>query len=257
MLKGRTALVTGAGGGLGLVLAECLAAAGAGVVLHDLAAPEAAASRIARQFGVEAMGVAADLRRRAAIEAMMGDLLARCGGIDIVVNNAVVRHFAPTTAFPPERWEEALAVNLSAPFHVARLALPEMLHRGWGRFINMASIYSTRAIANRIDYVTTKAAIVGLTRAIAVETAGTGITCNALCPGTVATPAITGKIAALAAADGTTIEAATRAYLASRQPSGEFVSPQGVGESAVFLCSPAGRQITGAVLPIDDGWSAT
>jgi 3-hydroxybutyrate dehydrogenase len=256
MLKGKWALVTGAGGGLGLAIAESLAAVGADVVLHDLTAPQSAAASISARFGVEAVSVAADLRQPSAIEAMMADLLGRHGAIDIVINNAVVRHFAPISAFPSDRWDEALAVNLSAPFHIIRQVLPGMIERGWGRIINLASIYSTRGVENRIDYVTTKTAIVGLTRSVAVETAGSGVTCNALCPGTVPTPAITNKIAAIAAAQNVSTDEATRAYLAQRQPSREFVSMQSVGETAVFLCSPAAGNITGTMLPIDGGWSA-
>ena len=256
MLNGKRALVTGAGGGLGLALAESLAAAGANVVLHDLVAPGAAAQGIVERFGVEAIAVAADLRQPSAIEAMMLKLLGRYDEIDIVINNAVVRHFAPISAFPIERWNDALAVNLSAPFHIIRQVLPGMIERRWGRIINLASIYSMRAVENRIDYVTTKTAIVGLTRSVAVETAGSGVTCNALCPGTVPTPAITSKIAAIAAAENVATDEATRAYLAKRQPSREFISMQSVGETAVFLCSPAAGNITGALLPIDGGWSA-
>ncbi len=256
MLNGKWALVTGAGGGLGLALAESLAASGANVVLHDLVEAQSAADSIGARFGVEAVSIAADLRQRPAIEAMMAGLLDRLGAIDIIVNNAVVRHFSPIAEFPPDRWEEALAVNLSAPFHIIGRALPGMRARGWGRIINLASIYSTRAVENRIDYVTTKTAIVGLTRAVAVETAGSGVTCNALCPGTVPTPAITNKIAAIAVAENVSIDEATRAYLAKRQPSREFVSLQSVGDTAVFLCSPAAGNITGAMLPIDGGWSA-
>ena len=195
MLKGKWALVTGATAGLGLAVAESLAGAGANIVLHDLVEPAQARDRLRTQFGVEVVSIAADLSQRAAIEAMMADLLGRIGAIDILVNNAVVRHFSPVENFPPERWDEALAVNLSAPFHLIRLALPAMKQRGWGRIINMASIYSTRAVADRIDYVTTKTAILGMTRAVAIETTTSGITCNALCPGTLPTPAIQGKIA--------------------------------------------------------------
>ncbi len=256
MLNGKWALVTGASGGVGFAIAESLAAAGANIVLHDIVEPSAASESIRVRFGVEAISVAADLRQRTAIAAMMANLLARFGAIDIVVNNAVVRHFAPAAQFPPERWEEALAVNLSAPFHIIQLALPAMTQRGWGRILNLASIYSTRATANRIDYVTTKTAIIGLTRAIALETARTGITCNALSPGTVPTPAILTKIEGIAAAKATSIADATHAYLAERQPSGEYISARHVGETAVFLCSQAAGSITGVVLPIDGGWSA-
>ena len=132
----------------------------------DVREPKETADRLRARFGVEAISLSADLSQRAAIEAMMADLLSRLGAIDILVNNAVVRHFAPVEAFPPEKWDEALAVNLSAPFHLIRLALPAMKRRNWGRIINMASIYSTRAVADRIDYVTTKTAILGVTRAV-------------------------------------------------------------------------------------------
>jgi len=256
MLKGRWALVTGAGGGLGFAMAECLAGAGANVVLHDLAEPLEARDSIRSRFAVEAISAGADLTQRPAIEAMMAELLTRLGAISIVVNNAVVRHFAPVEMFPPERWEEALAVNLSAPFHITRLALPGMKRQSWGRIINMASIYSVRATANRVDYVTTKTAILGFTRAIAAETAKTGITCNALCPGTVPTPAIEARIEAIAKSQNISVEEAAGAYLSARQPSGRFVSMQNVGAMAVFLCSAAASDITGAALPVDGGWSA-
>ena len=193
MLKGKWALVTGATAGLGLAVAESLAGAGANIVLHDLNEPAQTRDRLRSQFGVEVVSIAADLSQRAAIEAMMADLLGRVGAVEYLVNNAVVRHFSPVENFPPERWDEALAVNLSAPFHLIRLALPGMKQRKWGRIINMASIYSTRAVADRIDYVTTKTAIVGMTRAVAIETTKSGITCNALCPGTLPTPAIQEK----------------------------------------------------------------
>jgi len=255
MLKGKWALVTGATAGLGLAVAESLAGAGANIVLHDLNEPAQARDRLRAQFGVDAVSVAADLSQRTAIEAVMAELQVRVGAIDILVNNAVVRHFSPVENFAPERWDEALAVNLSAPFHLIRLALPAMKQRRWGRIINMASIYSTRAVADRIDYVTTKTAIVGLTRAVAIETTRSGITCNALCPGTLPTPAIQGRIASIAASEGRSIEEVTDDFLATRQPTGRFIATEGVGAMAVFLCSPAAQDITGAALPIDGGWS--
>jgi len=255
MLKDKWALVTGATAGLGLAVAESLAGAGANIVLHDLVEPKQTRDRLQSRFDIDVVSVAADLSQRSSIETMMAELLGRLAAIDILVNNAVVRHFAPVEQFAPERWEEALAVNLSAPFHLIRLALPAMRKRGWGRIINMASIYSTRAVTDRIDYVTTKTAILGITRAVAIETITSGITCNALCPGTLPTPAIQAKIASIAADEGRTIDEATRDYLSTRQPTGRFVAMEGVGAMAVFLCSQTARDITGATLPIDGGWS--
>ena len=236
MLKGKWALVTGATAGLGLAVAESLANAGANIVLHDLVEPHSARDSIRSRFGVDALSAAADLSQRPAIETLMNGLLDQTGAIDILINNAVVRHFAPVEQFAPERWEEALAVNLSAPFHLIRLALPGMKQRDWGRIVNMASIYSTRAVA--------------------IETATTGITCNALCPGTLPTPAIETRIAAAAERENLSIDDATRNYLASRQPSRRFVAMENVGATTAFLCSPAAQDITGATIPIDGGWSA-
>src|ERR1700709_283156 len=257
MLKGKWALVTGATAGLGLAVAESLAGAGAGanIVLHDLTEPKASGERLREKFGVEVVSIAADLSQRGSIEGMMTSLLGRIGAVDILVNNAVVRHFSPVEHFPPERWDQALAVNLSAPFHLIRLALPGMKARQWGRIINMASIYSTRAVPDRIDYVTTKTAIVGMTRAVAIETTKSGITCNALCPGTLPTPAIQGTIASIAAAEGRSVDDTTRDYLSARQPTGRFIAMEAVGAMAVFLCSHAAQDITGAALPIDRGWA--
>ncbi|MFL6820217.1 MAG: SDR family oxidoreductase [Bradyrhizobium sp.] len=255
MLKGKWALVTGAAAGLGLAVAESLAGAGANIVLHDLIEPEETGDRLRLRFAVQVVSVAADLSQRSSIETMMAELLGRLEAIDILVNNAVVRHFAPVEAFAPEHWEEALAVNLSAPFHLIRLALPAMKKRGWGRIFNLASIYSTRAVADRIDYVTTKTAILGMTRAVAIEAIASGITCNALCPGTLPTPAITQKIASIAAASARSIDETTRDYLTARQPTGRFVAMEAVGAMVVFLSSEAAKDITGATLPIDGGWS--
>ena len=189
MLNGKWALVTGATSGLGKAVADSLAGAGANVVLHDLIEPRETSDRLRARHGVDAISVGADLTQRSSIETMMNDLLGRLGAIDILVNNAVVRHFAPVEQFPSERWDAALAVNLSAPFHIIRMALPAMKQRGFGRIINMSSIYATRTVENRVDYVTTKTALLGLTRAVSLETIKSGITCNAICPATLPTPA--------------------------------------------------------------------
>lgn len=254
-MKGKWALVTGATAGLGFAVAEGLAGAGANIVLHDLVAPKQAADDLRARFGVEVVAARVDLAQREAIEVMMSDLLARCGSIDILVNNAVIRHFAAIEQFPPDRWEQALAVNLSAPFHLIRLALPAMKQRGWGRIINMGSIYSSRAVEDRIDYVTTKTAILGMTRAVAIETARSGITCNTLCPGTLPTPAILNKITMMAGKSGRPVDDVTREYLGERQPTQRFVEMNAIAAMVVFLCGPAANDITGASLPIDGGWS--
>jgi 3-hydroxybutyrate dehydrogenase len=256
LLQNRYALVTGATAGLGLAVAEKLAAAGSNIVLNGLDDGTEAAADLASRFGVKATFMRADLSQETEIQTMMKDILGRFGRLDIVVNNAVVRSFAPVEHFASADWNRALAVNLSAPFHIIRLALPGMKQRGFGRIINMSSIYATRATENRIDYVTTKTAILGLTRAVSLETIRSGITCNAISPGTLPTPAIETRIAALAAKEELSPKDAESRYLSQRQPSGRFVDLGAVGDLVVFLCGPAGTDISGAVLPIDGGWAA-
>ena len=187
---------------------------------------------------------------------MMADLLGRLAPIDILVNNAVVRHFAPVEAFAPEHWEEALAVNLSAPFHLIRLALPAMKKRGWGRIINMASIYSTRAVADRIDYVTTKTAILGMTRAVAIETATSGITCNALCPGTLPTPAIDAENCIDRGRRRPHYRGERRATIWRRASRPAGLSPwKASARWLSFSAARPHRTSRARALPIDGGWS--
>ncbi|XNU16992.1 SDR family oxidoreductase [Bordetella pertussis] len=258
-LHGRCALITGAEAGLGLAIADTLARSGADIVMHCLQANEsarqaqAALAREPRRAGAAAAGRPADVDQ---IEAMAAQALAELPRLDILVNNAVVRHFEPAHELPRAHWDESLAVNLSAAFHLARLALPGMLAQGWGRIINLSSVYGAGAAANRVGYVTTKTALLGLTRALAVETAASGITSNAVAPGTAPTPAIVGRITEIARRDGVAQEQAEREYLAARQPTGRFVAMENVAALVAFLCSDAGRDITGATLPIDGGWTA-
>jgi 3-hydroxybutyrate dehydrogenase len=256
ILHDRYALVTGAIAGLGLAIAEKLAAAGSNIVLNGLDDGTKTAADLAARFGVKATFIRADLSQETEIQSMMKTISDRFGRLDIVVNNAVVRFFAPVENFASADWNQALAVNLSAPFHIIKLALPGMKQRGYGRIINMSSIYATKTVENRIDYVTTKTAILGLTRAVSLETIKTGITCNAICPATLPTPAIETRIAALAAKEGLSQQDAESRYLSQRQPSGRFVDPGAVGDLVVFLCSPSGADISGAALPIDGGWAA-
>lgn len=254
-LTGRLALVTGSTGGIGLAVAEALAAAGAGLLLHGLATPAEAApvvATLADRHGVAVRYHPAELADPAAIAAMM----AAAGPVDILVNNAASRHFGPVEATEPADWDADIAVNLSAAFHLIRLALPGMRARGWGRIVNMASIYGLVGAPGRIGYVTTKTALIGLTRGVALETAASGITCNALCPGSTLTPNIDGRIRAAMAAEGTGRATAEARFLAGKQPTGRFVEASAIAAMVALLCGPAGRDITGAVLPLDGGWSA-
>ena len=217
---------------------------------------QAAADQIQAEHGVEAVFDPADLRDVTAIEQMIAKAGERFRGVDILVNNAVVRNPGPIEDMLPDQWDTAIAVNLSSAFHCVRLALPHMKAREWGRIINMSSVYGFRGAENRIDYVTTKTALIGMTRAIALETAAHGITCNALSPGTVPSPAILGKIETMAAEQGRTIEDVTSTYIGERHPTGRFVEMESVAAMAALLCSPAGNDITGAILPVDGGWTA-
>ncbi|MFD2239309.1 SDR family oxidoreductase [Aureimonas populi] len=259
MLHGRTALVTGSFAGLGLGVAEALAGAGANVIVHGLCdrrTGEAAAGQLAAAYGGATMFSGADLRSVDAIEALVDTAARRFGRIDIIVNNAVLRHFKPVDEFRSDEWDASIAVNLSSAFHLARLAVPTMKAAGWGRIVNMASIYGVRGAENRIDYVTTKSALLGMTRALAIELARTGITANAVSPGTVPTEAILSRIAERARAAGRGFEEARADYLVGRNPTGRFVSVEAVGATVAFLCGPHSSDINGANMAVDGGWAA-
>ena len=251
-------VVTGSTQGLGLAIARALGAAGSHVVLHGLAPASAVAAErqaIEHEHGVRTAFSDADLRSRAAIEDMFATVARDLGECDILVNNAVVRHQAPVEAFDPAAWDDAMAVNLSAAFHATRLTVAGMKRRGWGRIVNVSSIYGLTGAAGRVGYVTSKTALIGLTRAVALETVGHGITCNAVCPGTVETPVHAAAIDALASATSISRDEAERRFLSTKQPTGRFISAQAVAALVVFLCGPSGADITGAALPVDGGWS--
>ena len=258
-LKGKTVLVTGASGGIGESFARAFAAEGCNIVfngLGDPAAIEKLRAEIAKG-GVEVVYHPADAGKPAEVEAMMASALERFGAIDILINNAVTRHYAPVEAFPVDKWDRALAVNLSAAFHTIRLALPAMKARNWGRIINMASIHATNLVKDRIDYMTTKAAIVGLTRAVALECATTGITCNAIAPGWVLTPHADGQLARQMAEKKQTREQAIRELVDIRQPIRRPIMPAEVAALGVFLCGDGAANISGGLLPIDGAWATT
>ena len=259
-LSGKRALITGSTQGLGLATVRRLAADGCDVVIHGLdegASLEAIRAGIERDHGVRVLSSSADLRDPTAIASLITATLGSLGGIDIVVNNAVARHTAPVEAFRPEDWNESIAVNLSSAFHTTRLVLPGMKQRRWGRIINVSSIYGLRGATNRVGYATTKTALIGLTRAVALETATDGITCNAVCPGTSASPVHEEAIAQMMSNEGLSPVAAEMRLLIGKQPTGRLISAEGVAALIAFLCSDAAADITGAALPIDAGWSAS
>jgi 3-hydroxybutyrate dehydrogenase len=259
-LAGRIALVTGSTGGLGVAMAQALAGAGADVMLSGLSAPaevEAVRRAMASDHDVRVEYVPADLAKLSELTALIAAAKTRLGAVDILINNAVVRHFAPIEDFPVAHWDAALAVNVSAAFHATRLLLPDMRARGYGRIFNMTSVYGMRGTPNRVDYVTTKAAVQGLTRAIAMENVDGNVTCHALCPGSVMTPASDRRVQELMAQSGLSRAAAEARFLDRKQPSGRFVASQSVTQLLLLLCGPAGRDMNGAILPIDGGWLAS
>jgi 3-hydroxybutyrate dehydrogenase len=255
----KRALITGSTAGLGFAIAEGLARGGCDVALHGLEDETAVAPQrqaLQDQHGVRVAYVRADLSCEQGARDLVQGVETALGGLDILVNNAVTRHFAPIDQFPVQAWEKALAVNVSAAFHLVRLALPAMRARSWGRIINMTSIYGERGTVNRVDYVTSKSALLGFTRAVAMETLRDGITCNAVSPGSVLTPGTETRVQQICDEGGIDRAQAERQFLQGKQPSGRFVRPEDVAAAVAFLCSEAARDITGSVLPIDGGWLA-
>jgi 3-hydroxybutyrate dehydrogenase len=259
MLKGKTALVTGSTSGIGLGLAQALAAQGANIMLNgfgDAAEIAALKGAMAAQFQVAVSYHGADMSKPTEIEAMMQEAARQFGGVDILVNNAGIQHVAPIENFPPEKWDAIIAINLTSAFHTTRLALPWMQEKNWGRIINLASVHGLVASSQKSAYVAAKHGLVGLTKVTALENAQTGITCNAICPGWVLTPLVQKQVDARAERDGLANEEAKKALLAEKQPSGEFVTPQQLGALAVFFCSEAASQVRGVAWNMDGGWAA-
>jgi len=259
MIEGKLALVTGSTSGIGLGIAQTLALRGADIVLNGFGDPaeiERLRADLASRHGVSVEYENADLTKADEIESLMGRLIERHGAVDILVNNAGIQHVSPVERFPAERWDAVIALNLSAAFHTTRCALPGMRERNWGRIINIASVHGLVASADKSAYVAAKHGIVGLTKTVALETARTGITCNAICPGWVLTPLVQKQIDARAAADGSSADEAKVALLSEKQPSQDFVTPQQLGELAAFLCSPAADQVRGVAWAMDGGWTA-
>ncbi|MDW5501100.1 3-hydroxybutyrate dehydrogenase [Pseudomonas lundensis] len=253
-LQGKTALVTGSTSGIGLGLASSLAAAGAQVILNGFGDVEQAKAHIAG-LGLAPGYHGADLSDPQQIADLMRYAELEFGGIDILVNNAGIQHVSPLESFPVDKWNAIIAINLSSVFHTSRLALPGMRERGWGRIINVASVHGLVASKDKGAYVAAKHGVVGLTKTIALETARTAITCNAICPGWVLTPLVQQQIDKRIAAE-VDPQQARDDLLAEKQPSQEFVTPEQLGELALFLCSDAAVQVRGVAWNMDGGWLA-
>lgn len=259
MLKGKTALITGSLDGIGFAIARELAGKGCAVMLNGFGEATLVGERVAalRDVGVDADYHGADLSVPAEIEAMVGTTERRFGAVDIVVNNAVTRTWGAIDELPVDKWNYAVAVNLTAPFHVIRLAMPGMKRRRWGRIINLASNYGITATTRRVDYVATKHGLVGMTKVAALEGLPYNITANAICPGATLTPNARRLVAERMAQKGLSEEDATVDYLSDRQPSHRFIPPEKVAALAGFLCTEDASEITGTPLAIDGGWLAS
>ena len=255
MLKGTTALVTGSTSGIGLGIAIELARQGAHIVMNGFGDHEGPRKQI-EALGVKTEYHGADMSKPAEIEAMMKFAAEKFGGVDILVNNAGIQHVAPIEAFPPERWDAIIAINLSAAFHTTRLAVPYMRQKNWGRIINIASAHGLVASVQKSAYVAAKHGIVGLTKVTALELATTGVTANAICPGWVLTPLVQKQIDTRAANEKISVEQATKELLGEKEPSLQFTTPEQLGGLAVFLCSPAADNVRGQAWAHDGGWTA-
>jgi 3-hydroxybutyrate dehydrogenase len=259
MLKGKSAVVTGSTSGIGLAIARALAEQGANITINgfgDAAAIEKERSGIEKDFGVKAIYSAADMTKPAEIADMIKTSEKTFGSVDVLVNNAGIQFVSPIEDFPIEKWDQIIAINLSAAFHAIRAAVPGMKARKWGRIISTASAHSLVASPFKSAYVTAKHGIAGLTKTVALETATFGITCNCISPGYVWTPLVEKQIPDTAKARGMTEEQVKRDVLLAAQPTKEFVTVEEVADLALYLCSDAAKAITGANLSIDGGWTA-
>jgi len=259
MLKGLSAVVTGSTSGIGLGIATVLASKGANLVINGFGeadAIEATRAGLEAKYGVKVVYSGADISKPDEVKAMIDLSVSTFGAVDILVNNAGIQYTETVEDFPLERWNAIIAINLSGVFFGAQAALPHMKAKGFGRIINIGSVHGLIGSKEKVAYVAAKHGVVGMSKVIALETAGTGVTCNTICPGWVHTPLVQKQIDAIAAEEGISIEAASEKLLTEKQPSKQFATPEQMGELAAFLSSEAAGQITGVAIPVDGGWTA-
>ena len=255
----RTAVVTGSTSGIGLAIARELAGKGCRVVLNsfsDEASDHAIAEELAGRHGVEAVYRKADMSRPAEARDLVAWSIDRFGTVDILVNNAGIQFVSPIEDFPTEQWDRIIAINLNSAFHTTAAVLPSMRKAGWGRIVNIASAHGLRASPNKSAYVAAKHGVVGLTKTVALEAAGSGVTCNAVCPGFVLTPLVETQIQDRARETGLDRETTIRDVILAKQPSKQFATVEEIAAATAFLASDAAAQITGTTLSIDGGWTA-
>jgi 3-hydroxybutyrate dehydrogenase len=259
MLKGKVAIVTGSTSGIGLGIARELAKAGADLVLNgfgDASEIEQIRSGIERDHDVRVVYDGADMSKGDAVRELITRTVEKFGRLDILVNNAGIQFTAPVEEFPGAKWNAILDINLSAAFHGIAASLPQMKAQRWGRIVNIASVHGLVGSTHKAAYVAAKHGLIGLTKVVGLETAGSGVTCNSVCPGWVRTPLVEKQISDIAAQRNISQKEALKALLAEKQPSLDFASPQQLGGTVAFLCSPAADQITGTAISVDGGWTA-
>lgn len=257
-MNGKVAVITGSTSGIGLGIAERLGAQGCHLVLNGFGETEqirALQHRLKETYGVQVSYIPVDLSVPAQSSQLITKAEDEFGHVDILVNNAGIQHVAPVEDFPIDQWQKVIDINLTTPFALMKAVLPRMRERGWGRIVNIASVHGLIASAQKSAYVSAKHGLIGLTKVVALETARTPITCNAICPGWVLTPLVEKQIQERVAVSGRSFEEEKKALLLEKQPSGEFASVEQLGGLVVYLCSPDAAQIRGAAMTVDGGWT--